>query len=282
MSMRFGELVVSLTWLCGACISLQDPQPLLDACINKYVLFPTECLALVSLAIGLGVPSDPRSAEMAELRAGGWLNMEKDYCSWKGIRCSKANKQNIVTSVELELKKRPSKLGILSDAIGDLKGLVTLHLDYHEGNNIGGTIPRALGNCIHLEELILNGHEKITGIIPSTFRKLKKLRVLHLDHNALRGTIPSFLTSMRRLEELYLEHNMFHGPVPDELDAGPSLYALDLSENPSLSGYVPHMGPGHRDETKRLLQEEDENAEGILDFIDEMGAFASHGNMGEL
>ena len=91
---------------------------------------------------------------------------------------------------------------MLSAKVGNLRALTTLHLDFHEGNRIAGYLPPELGNCIHLEELILNGHKKIVGQclalhaggmknvdsplageIPASFANLTKLRILHLDDN---------------------------------------------------------------------------------------------------
>ena len=83
----------------------------------------------------------------------------------------------------LDIQKPSEKEGVVSPAVGDLRALVTLHMDFHEGNRIHGVLPPELGECIHLEELILNGHKHLTGEIPNTFAKLTKLRIVHLDEN---------------------------------------------------------------------------------------------------
>lgn len=81
------------------------------------------------------------------------------------------------------MKDRPSRLGILSPALGDLHGLVTLHLDFHDGNHIGGKLPEEIGNLMHLEELILNGHGRIHGKRSGSFNCIQP--VLCRDHSTV-------------------------------------------------------------------------------------------------
>ena len=145
--------------------------------------------------------------------------------------------------------------------------MITLHMDFHEGNRIRGTLPAEIGQCVHLEELILNGHKNLVGVIPSTFANLTKLRVVHLDENQLSGTIPKFFSELQDLEELQLAKNRFIGTVPDGIESLPNLNAVDLSGNARLEGYIPFMGVGFQEETDKLMANDDES---MSDFAKEM------------
>lgn len=155
---------------------------------------------------------------------------------------------------------------MLSEAVGNLKALITLHMDYHEGNRLSGTVPPTIGQCQYLEELILNGHG-LTGTLPASLQRLTSLRLLHLDENQLTGTIPEFLTKLQGLEELHLAKNRLSGTVPDGIDSITTLHALDLNGNPKLEGAVPELGPGVKEEAERLVAKENENDS---DFAAEM------------
>ena len=94
---------------------LYDPRDLLNACRAKYQR-ATECEALVAIGLGFGVPANPKSLEMPELREGGWLQVrtercstpkhclhlqiDRPYCMWKGVTCTRAHEQDIVTNLE--------------------------------------------------------------------------------------------------------------------------------------------------------------------------------------
>ena len=135
--------------------------------------------------------------------------------------------------------------------MGNLKALITLHMDHHENNRLSGTLPATIGQCLYLEELIINGHG-LTGTIPDSLQRLKSLRLLHLDENSLTGTIPDFFTNFSSLEELHLAKNRLSGTVPEGLDSMTSLHALDLNGNPKLEGHVPDMGPGFKEQADKL------------------------------
>ena len=168
----------------------------------------------------------------------------------------------------LDIDSPANTTGVLSEAVGDLKALTTLHMDYHEGNRLSGTLPATIGQCEHLEELIVNGHG-LTGTIPESLKRLKSLRLIHLDENRFTGTIPVFFAQLQGLEELHLAKNQLSGTVPDGIDLLKTLHALDLNGNPKLEGSVPELGPGVKEEADRLVSTENENDS---DFVNEMAS----------
>ncbi|KAE8709662.1 hypothetical protein F3Y22_tig00110328pilonHSYRG00105 [Hibiscus syriacus] len=80
-------------------------------------------------------------------------------------------------------------IGEISYSLGNLTQLIVLSLI---DNLFGGEIAASLGNCIRLERLDLSMNrlsgtipKEAIGIIPSSFRKLRRLQVLDVSHNNL-------------------------------------------------------------------------------------------------
>ncbi len=124
-------------------------------------------------------------------------------------------------------------------------------LDLRE-NALDGAIPSELGNLSNLEQLRLNGN-KLAGAIPTELGNLSSLQVLYLDDNKLENAIPSSLSSLSALTHLDLSDNSLSGNFPVELAAlapatpptppenGGSLIALNIRDNPDLSGCIPSV-----------------------------------------
>ncbi len=78
------------------------------------------------------------------------------------------------------------------------------------------SIPKEIGNLLHLEELHLeNSH--ITSYIPKEIGNLTKLKKLYMQDNKLFGTIPKELGNLTHLTKLRLDHNSLRGTIPQEL-----------------------------------------------------------------
>ncbi|KAL1299915.1 hypothetical protein AAHE18_18G142200 [Arachis hypogaea] len=98
-------------------------------------------------------------------------------------------------------------------------------------------VPEDLGNLASLEELVIYSNN-LTGIIPKSISKLKKLRVIRAGLNALSGPIPAEISECDSLETLGLAQNQLEGSIPRELQKLQNLTNLILWQN-SLSGEIP-------------------------------------------
>ena len=104
-------------------------------------------------------------------------------------------------------------------------------------NNLGDSIPAALGDLARLEVLALYGN-KLTGRIPPELGKLIRVRNLSLSGNDLEGPIPPEIGGMVSVDTMYLSGNDLSGPIPPEFGNLVNLEHLALFEN-ELSGPLP-------------------------------------------
>ncbi|MCO5553603.1 hypothetical protein L7F22_007128 [Adiantum nelumboides] len=104
-------------------------------------------------------------------------------------------------------------------------------------NQISGTIPSSLMNCLHLNILDLS-FNKLTGNIPSQLSYLHTLERLSLWYNQLSGDIPKELGNLTMLRSLNLNNNFLTGQVPAELSQCGELEWINLNSN-LLTGTIP-------------------------------------------
>lgn len=115
-----------------------------------------------------------------------------------------------ITSLSIALNLSHNHfVGVIPHSVGNLKSLTTFDVS---DNNLSGPIPSALGQCISLEYLSMQGNQ-FQGYIPEAFNTLKGIREIDLSSNKLSGQIPKFLESLL-LEKLNLSFNHFKGEVP--------------------------------------------------------------------
>uniref|UniRef100_A0A0D9WRI9 Receptor kinase-like protein Xa21 n=1 Tax=Leersia perrieri TaxID=77586 RepID=A0A0D9WRI9_9ORYZ len=124
--------------------------------------------------------------------------------------------------------------GNIPDGIGNLIGLVTLHLGE---NLLNGTIPSSFGNLQNLVELHM-ALNKLSGMIPPILGNLTMLNRLSLDENMLSGPVPSSLGSCP-LEFLNLEYNQLVGPIPKEIFLISTLSDFASFQGNKLTGILP-------------------------------------------
>ncbi|KAH0713622.1 hypothetical protein KY289_009581 [Solanum tuberosum] len=152
--------------------------------------------------------------------------------------------------------------GMLDDLkfMYSLQNCTSLEQLIMENNNLGGVLPRYIGNMSNLLRLSVGGnliqgnipteilqlenrnklyfhHNKFSGEIPHSLGNLTRLIELNLGSNKLQGTVPSNLGSCKLLSLLYLNGNQLSGPIPKELFEL-SLIEFDVSNN-HLTGYFP-------------------------------------------
>jgi len=82
-------------------------------------------------------------------------------------------------------------------------------------NNIGGSLPRTIGNMLKLHLIDLS-HNQIYGTIPPTISDLTQLKNMVLNNNKLMGTLPvvSLTQSHLDLSQIHIQHNDLSGTIP--------------------------------------------------------------------
>ncbi|XP_058075967.1 receptor-like protein EIX2 [Magnolia sinica] len=126
--------------------------------------------------------------------------------------------------------------GGIPNSIGNITSLVDLYLSF--GENITGSIPRAITKLINLESLSLYGY-KMHAAIPDWLSELENLKHLAFRECMLTGPIPAaLLGGLSSLEELDLSWNQLNGNIPAALGGLSSLLYLSLRGN-ELNGNIP-------------------------------------------
>ena len=125
------------------------------------------------------------------------ISVPLGHCTWDGIKC---NAEGDVIHVRLTVKDVE---GTIPAAIGELQHLEQLYL---YSNRIRGTIPPEIGQLKKLTHLSL-GENKIKGTIPSAIGDLESLKFLYLNGNRLTGAIPADIGKLRALQHIGLWAN---------------------------------------------------------------------------
>ncbi|KAF6173357.1 hypothetical protein GIB67_027052 [Kingdonia uniflora] len=105
------------------------------------------------------------------------------------------------------------------------------------GNNVGGTIPKEIGDIATLEELILTDNN-IRGPLPPELGKLSRLKRFLCSANNLTGTLPETLGNLKNLTELRIDGNAFSGRIPDFIGNWTKLNRLNM-QGTSMEGPFP-------------------------------------------
>ncbi|KAH9698815.1 protein kinase domain-containing protein [Citrus sinensis] len=125
--------------------------------------------------------------------------------------------------------------GVLPSSIGNLS--VSVEEIYMYKCNIHGRIPKEIGNLINLTKLSL-GYNNLSGSLPITLGRLKKLQGLDLQNNKFEGPIPHEFCHFSRLYKFYLNRNKLSGSIPSCLGDLNSLRILSLGSN-ELTSVIP-------------------------------------------
>lgn len=154
-----------------------------------------------------------------------WYGVELDSCRVSVLRLQKNN-----------------LTGALPAEIGDLTAMRILDLSNltffdSTSNQIGGTLPRELGQCAACVEMNLSLNH-FTGTIPLELGDLPSLQKLSIDACDLSGAIPPELGRLSHLTELSLSHNHLEGEMPVALCNLSHLSYLALHDN-QLTGTIP-------------------------------------------
>ncbi|XP_057534813.1 polygalacturonase inhibitor 2-like [Amaranthus tricolor] len=103
---------------------------------------------------------------------------------------------------------------------------------------LSGTIPSDFGDLPFLDFLIIANNVNVTGSIPKSLGKLKKLYHLELNSNSLTGPIPKEVLQLTGLKEVDLSYNKLSGPIPPSVSSLKSLTMFNVSHN-QLCGPIP-------------------------------------------
>ncbi|XP_062178488.1 protein STRUBBELIG-RECEPTOR FAMILY 3-like isoform X2 [Phragmites australis] len=171
--------------------------------------------AINGLYVALGSPTLP-----------GWTGNGGDPCGerWQGIVCTGSS----ITGITMNAANLGGQLG----SLGNFTSITIIDLS---NNNIGGTIPDDLP--VTLLNLFLSANQ-LTGSIPSSLSKLKKLTAMSVNGNRLNGELPDAFDSLIGLVNLDLSSNNLTGVLPPSMKNLASLTTLNI-ENNLFSGPVP-------------------------------------------
>ncbi|KAF8376657.1 hypothetical protein HHK36_031674 [Tetracentron sinense] len=103
---------------------------------------------------------------------------------------------------------------------------------------ISGSIPDAVSDLTHLQDLRLKKLPLLVGTIPPAIGKLTNLVSLEISWTNISGPVPGFLSNLQNLEYLNLSFNKLSGSIPASLAALPNLSGIRLDRN-RLTGSIP-------------------------------------------
>ncbi|CAN8235424.1 unnamed protein product [Cochlearia groenlandica] len=150
-------------------------------------------------------------------------------CRFHGVTCDPVSGEVIGISLE-----NANLSGLISPAISNLKGLLTLSLP---SNFISGKIPPEIIDCKNLKILNLTTN-RLTGMVPD-LSSLKKLEILDISINFLTGEFPSWVGNLTRLISLGLGSNYYEeGEIPTSIGGLMELTWLYLARS-NLTGKIP-------------------------------------------
>ena len=142
------------------------------------------------------------------------------------------------------------------------------------GNELGGKLPRSLGNLCNLREIKLSSnkwsqeiseiveslsgclsdrleildlsnsqlHGHLTDELPMFLGNLSYLRYLDFSNNQFNGTLPQNFGQLKNLVRLSFRNNSISGPIPVSLGNLSSLTNLDFSNNQFSETLPPNLG----------------------------------------
>ncbi|KAM3282680.1 putative LRR receptor-like serine/threonine-protein kinase [Capsicum chacoense] len=105
-------------------------------------------------------------------------------------------------------------------------------------NNIGGQLPKNIGNFSTNFRSIGFARNKLIGRIPDGFVDLSNMEVVSLEYNQLSEEIPMSLGKLQKLKYFYVKGNKLSGKIPSSIGNITSLYGLNLAQN-NLEGIIP-------------------------------------------
>lgn len=97
-------------------------------------------------------------------------------------------------------------------------------------NGLSGTIPNSISKLKKLKWLLLSFNQ-LSGIVPKELGKLSQLTFLRLDNNLFKGEIPRSFGNLLELQYLWINDNYLEGTIPESVSNLPNLTFFNLENN---------------------------------------------------
>jgi hypothetical protein len=110
---------------------------------------------------------------------------------------------------------------------------------YMWNNNLTGTIPDEVGAWTDLKSTQLSGNLQLSGTLPTSLSRWKKLQEFYAFDNHLSGTLPS-IDAWSQLNTLDVFGNQLSGSLPSGLSALTQLRVFNVDRN-RLTGSLPAL-----------------------------------------
>lgn len=105
-------------------------------------------------------------------------------------------------------------------------------------NNLTGTLPPEIGNCIQLLYLDLSSN-KLVGPLPNSMSNLVKIKTILIEVNPLNCDFPNnILLNLPELQDIQLYRCGLTGTIGDIFNNLPSLMGFDITNN-KITGEIP-------------------------------------------
>ncbi|XP_044954563.1 receptor kinase-like protein Xa21 [Hordeum vulgare subsp. vulgare] len=160
-----------------------------------------------------------------------WNTTSPDFCSWRGVSCTRQPQLPVVVALDLEAQ---GLTGEIPPCMSNLTSLVRIHLP---SNQLSGHLPPEIGRLTGLQYLNLSSNA-LSGEIPQSLSLCSSLEVVALRSNSIEGVIPLSLGTLRNLSSLDLSSNELSGEIPPLLGSSPALESVSLTNN-FLNGEIP-------------------------------------------
>ncbi|KAF6171230.1 hypothetical protein GIB67_036898 [Kingdonia uniflora] len=144
-----------------------------------------------------------------------------------------------LTSLSLLNLSRNFLASNLPNSLAQLKDLGVLDL---HSNRLTGPIDHIFTMQKSSLKYVDLSHNKLTGGLPDSFRKMGTLQSLDLSYNRLGSDFPASLGLVSALERLNMQKNKFTGEIPNTVLKLGNLKELNLSDN-LLVGEIPKGKP---------------------------------------
>ena len=134
-----------------------------------------------------------------------------------------------------------------------------------QANNLNGELFDELYGFGQLEQMLLNGNQRISGTISEDISALVNVQDLNLGGNLISGSLPSEIYSLSELTALGLEKNVLVGGISNDIGSLTKLQTLRLQSN-MLDGAVPETGLFQLEQLEELSIQ-DNGFEGSLNVL---------------
>ncbi|XP_016714683.1 LRR receptor-like serine/threonine-protein kinase EFR isoform X1 [Gossypium hirsutum] len=139
------------------------------------------------------------------------------------------------------LQKMDLSNNMLSGSIPSVShDLLSIELINFNINNLTGHLSNDMFDHFpNLKELHLSAN-MLSGRIPMSLFKCKKLQIFSLSYNQLEGSLPVEIGNLSMLQRVYIARNHFEGEIPRHIVNLTLLSVLDFPDN-NFTGTIPHQ-----------------------------------------